>query len=177
MTATCSATGIGERSPWLSVLTRRSPRARVRWVSWSRSDPNCANASRSRNCESSSFRRPATFFIGAICAEPPTRATGMLTLIPDRVHPPLPADARHRDADVDGRAHAGVEELGLEEDLPVGDRDDVRRDVGRHVARLRLDDRQRGERAAALVVGELAGALEQARVQVEDVARVGLATG
>ena len=86
------------------------------------------------------------------------------------------ADARHRDADVDGRAHAGVEEAGLEEDLPVGDRDHVGRDVGRHVARLRLDDRQRGQRAAAEVVVELDRALEQAAVQVEDVARVRLAT-
>ena len=86
------------------------------------------------------------------------------------------AHARHRDADVDGRAHAGVEEVGLEEDLPVGDRDDVGRDVGRHVAGLRLDDRQRRQRAAPEVVVELDRALEQARVEVEDVARVGLAT-
>ena len=85
------------------------------------------------------------------------------------------ADARHRDADVDGRADARVEELRLEEDLAVGDRDDVRRDVGRHVAGLRLDDRQRGQRAAAEVVVELDRALEQAGVQVEDVARVRLA--
>ena len=58
------------------------------------------------------------------------------------------ADAAHRDADVDGRADARVEEIGLEEDLPVGDGDDVGRDVRRHVAGLRLDDRERGERAA-----------------------------
>ena len=86
------------------------------------------------------------------------------------------ADAGHRDAHVDGRAHAGVEEVGLEEDLPVGDRDHVGRDVGRHVAGLRLDDRQRRQRAAAEVVVELDRALEQAGVEVEDVARVGLAT-
>ena len=57
---TCSSTGIGERSSWLSVATRRSPRASVRWVSASRSEPNWAKASRSRYCESSIFRRPAT---------------------------------------------------------------------------------------------------------------------
>ena len=43
------------------------------------------------------------------------------------------------------------------------------------VARLRLDDRQRRQRAAAELVGELARALEQPRVEVEDVAREGLA--
>ena len=85
------------------------------------------------------------------------------------------AHARHGDADVDGRADARVEEAGLEEDLPVGDRDHVRRDVGRHVAGLRLDDGQGGQRAAAEVVVELDRALEQAAVQVEDVARVRLA--
>ena len=85
------------------------------------------------------------------------------------------AHARHRDAHVDGGAHAGAEQVGLQEDLAVRDRDDVRGDVGGHVAGLRLDDRQRGERAAAQLVVQLHRALQQARVQVEDVARVGLA--
>ena len=87
------------------------------------------------------------------------------------------ADAGHRDADVDGRADTGVEQVGLEEDLAVGDRDDVGRDVGRDVVALGLDDRQAGHRAAAELVGELRAALEQPRVQVEDVTGVGLAAG
>ena len=82
------------------------------------------------------------------------------------------ADARHREADVHGRADARVEQVGLEVDLAVGDRDDVGRDVRRDVAGLGLDDRQRRERAGAALVRHLGGALEQARVQVEDVARV-----
>ena len=45
-----------------------------------------------------------------------------------------------------------IEEVGLEEDLPVGDRDDVRRDVRRDVAGLRLDDGERGQRAARVGV-------------------------
>src|SRR5688500_3381709 len=57
------------------------------------------------------------------------------------------ADARHRDAGVDGRTDAGVEEVGLEEDLPVGDRDHVGRHERGHVARLGLDDGERRERA------------------------------
>src|SRR4029077_2379468 len=87
------------------------------------------------------------------------------------------AHARDGDADVDRRPHARVEQFRLEEDLTVGDRDDVRGDVRRDVTGLRLDDRQRGQRAAAELVVELDGALEQARVQVEDVAGVGLAAG
>jgi hypothetical protein len=101
------------------------------------------------------LRRPATFFIGPICALPPTRETEMPTLIAGRT--------------------PELKSFGLEEDLPVGDRDHVRRDVRRDVAGLRLDDRQRRQRAAAEVVVELDRALEQARVQVEDVAGVGLA--
>ena len=57
-------------------------------------------------------------------------------------------DAGHRDADVDGRPDTLVEQVGLQEALAVGDRDDVGRDVGRDVVGLGLDDRQAGHRAA-----------------------------
>ena len=85
------------------------------------------------------------------------------------------ADAGDRDADVDGGADTGVEQVGLQEALAVGDRDDVGRDVGRDVVGLGLDDRQAGHRAAAELVGQLRAALQQPGVQVEDVAGVGLA--
>src|SRR5688572_24714302 len=62
------------------------------------------------------------------------------------------AHARHGDAGVHARADAGVEQRALQEDLPVRDRDHVGRDVGRDVVLLRLDHRQRGQRAAALLV-------------------------
>ena len=64
-----------------------------------------------------------------------------------------------------------MEEIRLEEDLTVGDGDDVGRDVGRQVPGLRLDDRQRRERTAAVVGVQLRCALEEPRVQVEDVSR------
>ncbi len=85
------------------------------------------------------------------------------------------ADTGHRDADVDRRADTGLEQVVLQEDLAVGDRDHVGRDVGRDVAGLGLDDRQRRQRAGAVLVGELGRTLEQAAVQVEHVAGVGLA--
>ena len=62
-------------------------------------------------------------------------------------------DARHRDAGVHGRADAGVEQVGLEEDLAVGDRDHVGRHERRDVAGLGLDDRQRGQRAGLALDG------------------------
>ena len=85
------------------------------------------------------------------------------------------ADARHREADVHRGPDALVEQVRLEEDLAVGDRDDVGRNIGRDVVGLRLDDRQRGQRARAVVLVELGGALEQAGMQIEHVARIGLA--
>jgi hypothetical protein len=87
------------------------------------------------------------------------------------------AHARHRVAHVHGRADAGVEEVALQEDLAVGDGDDVGGDVGRDVAGLGLDDGDGGERAAALAVAQLGRPLQEPAVQVEDVARVGLASG
>ena len=95
--------------------------------------------------------------------------------LPHRLRLRRAADPGDRGADVDRRPDAGEEQVGLEEDLAVGDRDHVRRDVGGDVAGLRLDDRQRRQRAAAELVVQLAGALEQARVEVEDVARIRLA--
>ena len=60
-------------------------------------------------------------------------------------------DAGDREADVDGGPDAGVEEVGLQVDLTVGDRDDVGGDERGDVVRLGLDDRQRGQRAATLL--------------------------
>src|SRR5262249_37449151 len=62
---------------------------------------------------------------------------------------------RDREAHVHGRADARVEEIRLEIDLAVRDGDDVGRDVRCHVAELRLDDGQRGQRAAASLIVHL----------------------
>ena len=108
----------------------RSPRVSWSRVALSRSEPNWANAASSRYCAMSSLSGPATLRIALVWAR--------------RAH------ARHRDADVEGRPHTGVEQVRLQVDLAVGDRDDVRRDIGRHVVRLGLDDRQRRQRATAV---------------------------
>ena len=85
-------------------------------------------------------------------------------------------DPRHRDADVHRRADALVEQVGLEEDLAVGDRDHIGRDVGRDVVGLGLDQRQGGQRARTEILVQLGRALEQAGVEIEDVARIGFAS-
>ncbi len=91
---------------------------------------------------------------------------------------------RHRNTRVDGGTHTGVEQIGFEEDLAVGNRNHIGRHEGGHVASLGFDDGQGGERtrlALDRAVGELldirladaGGAFQQAAVQVEHVARVG----
>ena len=89
----------------------------------------------------------------------------------------LAAHARHRQAQVHRRELVAPHQPRRQVDLPVGDRDQVGRDVGRQVLGLGLDHRQHGDRAAAAFAAELPGALQQAGVHVEDVARKGLAPG
>src|SRR5438876_305780 len=71
------------------------------------------------------------------------------------------AYAGHRDAYVQRRPLAGVEQVGLEVDLAVGDGDDVGGDESRNVVGLGLDDGQRRQRAAAPRLVHLGSALEQ----------------
>jgi hypothetical protein len=81
------------------------------------------------------------------------------------------------DAHRDRRPNPLIEEIGFEKDLTVGNGDDVGRDVGRHVTGLRLDDRERRQRAVAEPFAHSRCAFQQSAVQVEDVARIGLAAG
>ena len=85
------------------------------------------------------------------------------------------ADAAYGKSDVHGRTDALVEQIGFEIDLAVGDGNDVGRNVGRNVAGLRFDYRQRGQRSAAVLVAQLGGALQQARVEIENVSGIGFA--
>ena len=135
----------------LTISESFSPRVSWSRVALSRSEANWANAASARYWARSSL-------------------SGAGDLL-HRLGLGRGTDARHRDADVQRGPLAGVEQVGLEEDLAVGDRDDVGRDVGGHVAGLRLDDRQRGQRAAAVLVVQARGALEQPAVEVEDVTR------
>jgi hypothetical protein len=54
----------------------------------------------------------------------------------------------YAETDIDGRALIGGEEMRIEDDLPVGDRDQVGRNVGGEIAGVGLGDRKCGQRAA-----------------------------
>ncbi len=96
-------------------------------------------------------------------------------------------DARDGDPDVDRGTDACVKQVGFEEDLTIGDGDDVGGDISGDVARLGFDDREGGEGATAtceahlfpdfFVGSDLGGAFEQAAVEIEDVTGISFATG
>jgi hypothetical protein len=78
------------------------------------------------------------------------------------------ADTRHRQTDVDGGADTLVEELGLQEDLTVGDGNDVGGNVSGDITTLGLNDGKGGKRSTTELVVHLGGTLKETRVEVED---------
>ena len=85
-------------------------------------------------------------------------------------------DTGHRETDVDSGADTLVEELSLQEDLTVSDRDHIRGNVGRHITGLGLNDWQRGKGTVAVVLVHLGSTLKETRVEIEDITGVGLTT-
>lgn len=83
-------------------------------------------------------------------------------------------DTRDGQTDVDGRSDTLVEQLGLQEDLAVGNGNDVGGNVGRHVTTLGLNDGQGSHGTATVLVVELGSTLQQTGVQVENVTGVSL---
>ena len=71
-------------------------------------------------------------------------------------------DTGDADAHVERGPLAGVEQVGLEVDLAVRDRDDVGGDEGGDVVGLGLDDRQRRQRATTVRLVHLRRTFEQA---------------
>ena len=87
------------------------------------------------------------------------------------------SDTGHGQTDVNGWAHSLVEELGLEEDLSVGNGDNVGWDVGGHITGLGLDDGEGSEGSSSVVLVHLSGTLEETGMEVEHITWVSLTTG
>ncbi|RUS30139.1 hypothetical protein BC938DRAFT_479810 [Jimgerdemannia flammicorona] len=79
-------------------------------------------------------------------------------------------DTGHRQTNIDGGTDTLEEQLGLQEDLTVGDGNNVGGNVRGHITTLGFDDGQGGQGATA------DGTFEKTRVQIEDITRVGLTT-
>lgn len=86
-------------------------------------------------------------------------------------------DSRDGKTDVDSGSDTLEEQFGFQEDLSVGDGNDVGGNVGRDITTLGLDDGQGGQGTTTELLVHLGGSLEQSRVQVENVTGVGLSSG
>jgi len=78
------------------------------------------------------------------------------------------SDTRDGKTDVNGRTDTLVEQLSLQEDLTIGDGNDVGWDIGRHITTLGLNDGKGSEGTTSVFVVHLGGTLEETRVEVED---------
>jgi len=76
--------------------------------------------------------------------------------------------------DVNGWTDTLVEELGLQEDLTVGNGNDVGGDISGHITGLGLNDWQGSKRTGTFIVGHLGSSLQETAMEVEDITRVGL---
>mmetsp|Transcript_27976 Transcript_27976/g.58799 ORF Transcript_27976/g.58799 Transcript_27976/m.58799 type:complete len:353 (-) Transcript_27976:577-1635(-) len=86
-------------------------------------------------------------------------------------------DAGHGQTDGDGGTLSLVEEFRLQENLSVGNGNDVGRNVGGHITGLGLNDGEGGEGSSTNVAVHLGGTLEETGVEVEDISGVGLTPG
>ena len=85
-------------------------------------------------------------------------------------------DTRHGKTDVNGGADTLMEKLSLEEDLTIGNGDDIGGDISGHITGLSLNDGEGSERASTVVLVHLGSTLEKTRVEIEDITRVSLTT-
>ena len=86
------------------------------------------------------------------------------------------ADTGHRKTDVNGGTDTTEEEFSFQENLTIGNGNDIGRDVGRDITTLGFNDGQSSERSTTELVVHLGSTLEETRVEVEHITRVGLTT-
>ena len=157
-TAICAATDTGANSGCLRQARIRRPCSMILRVFSSSRVPNPVKG----------LRAPRTARVGEL--EIARHGTVSRALR-------LAADARDRFADIDRRQHAQFEQRRREVNLSVRDGNQVGRNVGGNVLRFGFDNRQRRQRSATEFQAQVRCALQQARVEVEDVAGKRLAAG
>lgn len=86
-------------------------------------------------------------------------------------------DSRDGKTDVDSGSDTLVEELGLEENLTIGNGNNVGRNVGGHITTLGLNDGKGSKRSSTLSVVHLGGSLKKSGMEVENITGVSLSSG
>ena len=87
------------------------------------------------------------------------------------------SDTGHGKTDIDSWADTLVEKLSLQEDLTVGNGDDVGWDIGRHITSLGLNNWQGSQGSTTVLLVHLSCALEETRMKIEDITWESLTTG
>jgi hypothetical protein len=87
------------------------------------------------------------------------------------------SDTGYGKSDIDSGTYTLEEELSLEENLSISDRNNVGRNVSGYISSLGLNNGEGGEGSTSVLVGELGSTLEETRVKVENISRVSLTTG
>src|SRR5690606_23253493 len=81
---------------------------------------------------------------------------------------------RYRQTHVYRRTHTFIEQVGFKENLTIGDRNHVGRNIRRYVTHMSFNDRQRGHRTGLHIIRHFSRTLEKTLVNVEYVTRIRL---
>jgi hypothetical protein len=83
-------------------------------------------------------------------------------------------DSGYGQTDVNGWSNTFMEQFSLQEDLAIGNTNDIGWDISGYITGLGLNDWQGGQTTGATFVAHLGSSLQETGVQVEDITWVGL---
>jgi len=83
-------------------------------------------------------------------------------------------DSRYGKTDVNGWSDTLIEELSLQEDLSISDRNNVCWDISRYITSLGLNNWKGGQGTVSVVLVHLSGSLEETGVKIEEITWIGL---
>jgi len=86
------------------------------------------------------------------------------------------SDTGHGKTDVNGRSLTLVEKLSFEEDLSIGNGDNVSGDISGHITSLSLNDGKSSERTTTLRLVHLSCSFEETGVKIENITGISLTT-
>jgi hypothetical protein len=84
------------------------------------------------------------------------------------------SDSGYGKTDVNGWSDTFVEELCLQEDLSISDRNNVSWDICGHITSLGLNNWKSGQRTTTVVLVHLSGSLKKSGMEIEDISWIGL---
>jgi len=86
------------------------------------------------------------------------------------------SDSRYGKTDVNGWSDTLVEELSFQEDLSIGNGDNVGWDISRYITSLGLDNWKGGKGTGTVVLVHLSSSFKESGMEIEDISWIGLST-